>query len=97
MDNVVGPGSNYNDAYFEVSYIRAYTTGGIVPTPTATPIAVVNNHPFTTVVTATPSPDGILRPSPLFFPGNGAVHSHSMVGCWWVASVLVVVGLRLWA
>jgi len=25
MDNVVGPGSTYNDAYWEVSWIRTYT------------------------------------------------------------------------
>ncbi|PAV20464.1 glycoside hydrolase family 16 [Pyrrhoderma noxium] len=33
-NNVVGNGSNYADAYFEVSHIRAYTTGveGIAPT-----------------------------------------------------------------
>ncbi|KAF8480112.1 concanavalin A-like lectin/glucanase domain-containing protein [Russula ochroleuca] len=35
-DNVVGPGSpKYDDAYFEINYVRAYTTGG--PAPTATP------------------------------------------------------------
>ncbi|KAF9016159.1 hypothetical protein BDZ89DRAFT_1022929 [Hymenopellis radicata] len=34
-DSVVGPGSNFNDAYFEVSYIKAYTTGGPAPTPNA--------------------------------------------------------------
>ena len=33
-DNVVGPGSpKYDDAYFEINYVRAYTTGGPVPTP----------------------------------------------------------------
>lgn len=35
-DNVVGPGSpKYDDAYFEINYVRAYTTGG--PAPTASP------------------------------------------------------------
>ncbi|TFL00746.1 glycoside hydrolase family 16 protein [Pterulicium gracile] len=34
-DNVVGDGSNYDNAYFEISYLRAYTTGGVAPTPTA--------------------------------------------------------------
>ncbi|THV07260.1 hypothetical protein K435DRAFT_959858 [Dendrothele bispora CBS 962.96] len=98
-DNVVGPGSNYNDAFFEVSYVRAYTTGGIVPVPTATPVAAADNshRTFTSVVTTTPSPDGILHPSPLFFPGNGASHGHSMIGCWWVTSILVVISLRLWS
>ena len=37
-DNVVGPGSpKYDDAYFEINYVRAYTTGG--PTPTPSPSA----------------------------------------------------------
>lgn len=32
-DNVVGPGSpKYDDAYFEINYVRAYTTGGPAPT-----------------------------------------------------------------
>ncbi|ESK90838.1 glycoside hydrolase family 16 protein [Moniliophthora roreri MCA 2997] len=34
-DNVVGPGSpRYDNAYFEISYVRAYTTGGATPTST---------------------------------------------------------------
>ncbi|EIN08822.1 glycoside hydrolase family 16 protein [Punctularia strigosozonata HHB-11173 SS5] len=33
-DNVVGDGSNYDDAYFEIPHIRTYTTGGVGPTPT---------------------------------------------------------------
>ncbi|KAI0313330.1 concanavalin A-like lectin/glucanase domain-containing protein [Amylostereum chailletii] len=33
-DNVVGPGSpKYDEAYFEVNYLRAYTTGAPAPTP----------------------------------------------------------------
>ncbi|KAL0059167.1 hypothetical protein AAF712_014139 [Marasmius tenuissimus] len=37
-DNVVGPGSpKYDNAYFEVEYVRAYTTGGVMPTPTTPP------------------------------------------------------------
>ncbi|KAJ7076012.1 glycoside hydrolase family 16 protein [Mycena belliarum] len=31
-DNVVGSGSNYNEAYFELKYIRAYTTAAPGPT-----------------------------------------------------------------
>jgi hypothetical protein len=35
-DNVVGSGSpKYDEAYFEINYVRAYTTGG--PAPTASP------------------------------------------------------------
>lgn len=32
---VVGDGTKYDDAYFEVNYVRAYTTGA-APTPTGT-------------------------------------------------------------
>jgi hypothetical protein len=101
-DNVIGPGSNYNDAYFEISYVRAYTTGGIVPTPTAvaTPIAVADNgngggiQHFTSVITAAPSADGILRPSPLFFPGNGATSSLRLASWYyWVSALGVGVGI----
>jgi hypothetical protein len=30
---VVGTGENYANAYFEIKYLRAYTTGGVGPTP----------------------------------------------------------------
>ena len=30
-DNVPGNGSNYNDAYFEIKYVRAYTSGAVSP------------------------------------------------------------------
>lgn len=30
-DNVPGNGSNYNDAYFEIKYLRAYTNGAVSP------------------------------------------------------------------
>lgn len=36
-DNVVGPGNNYDDAYFELKSVRAYTTG----TPGATGVAAL--------------------------------------------------------
>lgn len=46
-DNVVGNGSNYADAYFEISHLRAYTTSSAgptialdsSPTPSGNPIA----------------------------------------------------------
>ncbi|KAG7098526.1 hypothetical protein E1B28_000465 [Marasmius oreades] len=35
LDNVVGQGSpKYDNAYFEINHVRAYTTGGAVPSPT---------------------------------------------------------------
>lgn len=40
-DNVVGPGSpKYDDAYFEINYVRAYTTGGPAPTASASTVPV---------------------------------------------------------
>ncbi|KAJ7484682.1 concanavalin A-like lectin/glucanase domain-containing protein [Mycena latifolia] len=38
-DNVVGPGTNYDEAYFELKYVRAYTTAA----PGAT-VAALGNH-----------------------------------------------------
>jgi hypothetical protein len=31
-DNVVGPGDGFDNAYFEINYVKAYTTGAV---PTA--------------------------------------------------------------
>ncbi|KAE9387848.1 glycoside hydrolase family 16 protein [Gymnopus androsaceus JB14] len=98
-DSVVGSGSNYDEAYFEVAYIRAYTTGGAVPTPTAAPFEIASKVDVTAYPgygsiskTATASVGTGLQPSPLFFPGNAArsvrLGSH---GCWWV--VLIGMGL----
>jgi hypothetical protein len=43
-DNVVGPGSpKYDDAYFEINYVRAYTTGGPAPTPSLSSRGVYAN------------------------------------------------------
>ncbi|KAF9003228.1 hypothetical protein BDQ17DRAFT_489203 [Cyathus striatus] len=53
-DNVVGSGENYDNAYFEVNFVRAYTTGGAVPTPTA----MSDNAPASTL-TATPVPSSV--------------------------------------
>ncbi|KAL5498488.1 hypothetical protein ACEPAH_1841 [Sanghuangporus vaninii] len=35
MDNVIGSGSNYDDAYFEIRHLRAYTTAPGIVSPTA--------------------------------------------------------------
>jgi hypothetical protein len=38
-DNVVGPGSpKYDEAYFEINYVRAYTTQQPAPTPPSVPV-----------------------------------------------------------
>ncbi|RDB16079.1 putative glycosidase C21B10.07 [Hypsizygus marmoreus] len=67
-DNVVGPGDRYNNAFFEIKYVRAYTTGGIAPTPTAAAIALATQ---TGAVVTTKAPVGTaLVPSPLFYPGG---------------------------
>jgi len=45
-DNVVGPGSpKYDEAYFEINYVRAYTTSGPVPTrtPSASSVSAGSN------------------------------------------------------
>ena len=43
-DNVVGPGSpKYDEAYFEINYVRAYTTGEPAPTPSASSVSVGGN------------------------------------------------------
>ena len=53
-DNVVGPGSpRYDEAYFEISYVRAYTTPN--PTPTGTTatsnvVAATNTPPTTSTI-----------------------------------------------
>ncbi|KAG5349932.1 hypothetical protein C0989_001216, partial [Termitomyces sp. Mn162] len=68
-DNVVGPGDRFDNAYFEIQYVHAYTTGGVAPTPTAAAVAVT--PPKTT---STQSPIGTNQSS-LFYPG-GAVGLH---------------------
>jgi len=53
QDNVVGPGSpKYDEAYFEINYIRAYTTGGA---PSATPGGAYSQPTSSTTTTPTPS------------------------------------------
>jgi hypothetical protein len=48
-DSVVGPGSPaFDNAYFEISYIRAYTSAAV--TPTSTQVAVQTETVVTTLV-----------------------------------------------
>jgi len=57
-DNVVGPGSpKYDDAYFEINYVRAYTTGG--PAPTATPLSTHVDPNRSSTAAALPQPTGV--------------------------------------
>lgn len=74
-DTVVGNGSNYADAYFEVNYVRAYSTGAPIPTPT--PASGDTGTTVTSTVTPTGGPtpvkqntaSGAIVESPLFI-GN---------------------------
>ena len=57
-DNVVGPGSpKYDDAYFEINYVRAYTTGG--PAPTASPSSGWVSLKGSNTAMTLPAPTGI--------------------------------------
>ncbi|KAI9511857.1 concanavalin A-like lectin/glucanase domain-containing protein [Russula earlei] len=54
-DNVVGPGSpKYDSAYFEINYVRAYTTGG--PAPTSTPSSTLVNPSSISTALSLPAP-----------------------------------------
>lgn len=84
-DSVVGPGSNFNDAYFEISYIRAYTTGAPAPTPNAL-VSISTSAP-------TALPTSLLAPSKptassLFFPGSAEGRQANMMGA--IAAILMV-------
>lgn len=57
-DNVVGPGSpKYDNAYFEINYVRAYTTG--VPGPTPSPSAVWVYPNGSSRAVTLPAPTGV--------------------------------------
>ncbi|KAG6860470.1 hypothetical protein C0995_010761 [Termitomyces sp. Mi166 len=73
-DNVVGPGDRFNNAYFEIRYVRAYTTGGVTPTPTAA--VAVPAPPQTTSVVQTP----LLMDPGFDLDPNGAVGLHMSRG-----------------
>ncbi len=84
-DSVVGPGSNFNDAYFEISYIRAYTTGAPAPTPNA----------LVSISTSAPTglPTSLLAPSKptassLFFPGSAEGRQANMMRA--IGAILLV-------
>lgn len=88
-DNVVGPGGRYSNAYFEIKYVRAYTTGGIAPTPTAAAHALLSQAVTSTIKTTSPA-GTVLVPSPLFFPGNTARRGFEVQG-WRLTLVGIIV------
>ncbi|KAJ3823161.1 glycoside hydrolase family 16 protein [Lentinula raphanica] len=106
-DNVIGDGSNYDDAYFEIPYIRAYTTGGVVPTPTAAPFDIISKVDISTYpgygsvtipLSAVTALDTGLHPSPMFYPGNGASGRYQLgfgLMIWWVLSIGAIIFIRL--
>ena len=74
-DNVVGPGSpKYDDAYFEINYVRAYTTGGPAPTPSPSSRWVYANGSSTAV--GFPAPTGVLGAMALGNTSPNAVASR---------------------
>ncbi|KAF5380159.1 hypothetical protein D9615_006142 [Tricholomella constricta] len=75
-DNVVGPGDRYNDAYFEIKYVRAYTTGGIAPTPTAAAVAIATPLKTTTTTSMKRPAGTALVSSPLFYPGSARMNTE---------------------
>ena len=81
-DQVVGSGANFAQAYFEIAYLRAYTTGGVGPTPTpAVPGATLANAHVS--ATANSGARAAPRPGPR---GEGAAGA-------WMAAGAVVLGL----
>ena len=79
QDMVLGPGSpKYDDAYFEINYIRAYSTG--TPTPSATPSA--SSVSGVTVITSTildPNPSSSTRPDKSLSSGQDRTVAFSCV------------------
>ncbi|KAG6810931.1 hypothetical protein H0H92_009738 [Tricholoma furcatifolium] len=75
-DNVVGSGSNYGDAYFEINYIRAYTTGGVAPTPTSSPVgvqAIVPPSSMDTITATAATRTNTNNPSPYYTSGAARI------------------------
>ncbi|KAL1667300.1 glycoside hydrolase family 16 protein [Schizophyllum commune] len=76
-DNVIGSGANYNDAYFEIKNIRAYTTGGVAPTPTANYQGTIPTITGTSALQSSTSTVGTaLIPTPWYYPGAAAADTE---------------------
>ncbi|KAG9218256.1 hypothetical protein CCMSSC00406_0005937 [Pleurotus cornucopiae] len=70
-DNVVGPGARFDDAFFEINYLRAYTTGGVAPTPSAAPTAIGTALIVDGAATITATTNVQLTPTPVSRPNGG--------------------------
>jgi hypothetical protein len=82
----VGDGRNYDEAYFEIKYLRAYTTGGVAPTPSpATKGAAWQNG---SLVTGLPTnTNAAVRNAYVTSLGSG------WAGLWVAAATLVAGGM----
>lgn len=101
-DNVVGPGDRFNDAYFEIKYVRSYTTPSvaaptgavIISSPPQNPTAVVGGVSTNAVrPTAGPPPTfSVYFPqwsgAPQPSPSSGA-QPIARIG-WWYSSLLAL-------
>ncbi|TFK47593.1 hypothetical protein OE88DRAFT_1771177 [Heliocybe sulcata] len=78
-DNVVGPGSpKYDEAYFEINYVRAYSTGGAVSSiPTPTPGSGYN-VPGATTTSSAPTT------SASYTPPNSGSGRNAAGRLWWM-------------
>lgn len=65
-DNVPGNGSNFDDAYFEISYIRTYTTSSAIPSATGGSAGSI------------PSASPTSTPTPGNSVSSSAMHSFSL-------------------
>ncbi|KIY48424.1 glycoside hydrolase family 16 protein [Fistulina hepatica ATCC 64428] len=89
-DMVVGSGLKFSEAYFEIKYLRAYTTGGVVPAPTVSASAV-SDFINATHTTVTAFAGTGLSPTPLFFYGNEGLSLFNVE----LAGLLVSLGVCL--
>jgi hypothetical protein len=93
-DNVVGAGSpKYDNAYFEIEYVRAYTTG--LPAPTMSPSPVLVNHDRSGRAERLPEPTGIISVPTNMSPTNtDTVARHANVDGYVISLVCVYHYLR---
>jgi hypothetical protein len=76
-DNVVGPGTpKYDNAYFEINYVRAYTTGGPAPTQS---VSVGTNGSSTAVRVPAPTGHFSVPASSVERPGEALARGADMM------------------